>query len=299
VKARKRFGQHFLERAWVDKLIRDIAPAPAETFLEIGPGRGALTLPLAESGARIHAVDIDRDLSADLAAHAPPNVTVTTADFLDLSAADLFANFANVANFASLASTADRSAGADPSASAAQPATADDAPPRIRVVGNLPYNVSSPILFRLLALSRETDRLIDATLMLQREVALRVAAGPGSGDYGPLSIMTAVYADVELRFNLPPGAFRPPPKVHSSVIRLKFRPPTIDIGDHTRFERIVRTMFQQRRKTLSNALRPALAPDADAAALLTAAGIDPRRRPETLTLAEVAAIALLDLRTSA
>jgi 16S rRNA (adenine1518-N6/adenine1519-N6)-dimethyltransferase len=265
VKARKRFGQHFLERAWVDKLIRDIAPTAAETFLEIGPGRGALTLPLAESGARIHAVDIDRDLSADLAATAPPNVTVTTADFLDLSADDLFANFA------------------------AQP----DAP-HVRVVGNLPYNVSSPILFRLLELSRETNRLIDATLMLQREVAQRIAAGPGSGDYGPLSIMTAVSADVELRFNLPPGAFRPPPKVHSSVIRLKFRPPTIEIGDRARFERIVRTMFQQRRKTLSNALRPALPADADAAAILTAIGIDPRRRPETLTLAEIAAIALRD-----
>ena len=169
----------------------------------------------------------------------------------------------------------------------------------MRVVGNLPYNVSSPILFRLLELSRETDRLIDATLMLQREVALRVAAGPGSGDYGPLSIMTAVYADVERRFDLPPGAFRPPPKVHSSVIRLKFRPPALDIGDPSHFQRIVRTMFQQRRKTLSNALRPALAPDVDAAGLLTAAGIDPRRRPETLTLAELAAIATLDLPTSA
>lgn len=272
MKARKRFGQHFLERAWVDKLIRDVSPAATETFLEIGPGRGALTLPLAESGARIHAVDIDRDLSAELAATAPPNVTVITADFLDLSADDLFANFA--------------------------PASADQQPPRVRVVGNLPYNVSSPILFRLLKLSRETNRLLDATLMLQREVAQRIAAGPGSGDYGPLSIMTAVYADVELRFNLPPGAFRPPPKVHSSVIRLKFRPPTLDVGDHARFENIVRTVFQQRRKTLSNALRPALAPGVDASALLTEAGIDPRRRPETLALTELASITLLDLRTS-
>jgi 16S rRNA (adenine1518-N6/adenine1519-N6)-dimethyltransferase len=278
VKARKRFGQHFLERAWVDKLIRDIAPAPAETFLEIGPGRGALTLPLAESGARIHAIDIDRDLAAELAATAPPNVTVTTADFLDLSADDLFANFAKFA-------TPDQHPDPDQSTKPAPGV-------RIRVVGNLPYNVSSPILFRLLALSRETDRLIDATLMLQREVAARIAAGPGSGDYGPLSIMTAVYADVERRFDLPPGAFRPPPKVHSSVIRLKFRPATITIGDHTHFERMVRTMFQQRRKTLSNALRPALAADADAAAILTLAGIDPRRRPETLTLAEIAALAL-------
>ena len=160
-------------------------------------------------------------------------MTVTTADFLDLSADDLFAN---------------------PPASSANStnstrATPHRAAPRVRVVGNLPYNVSSPILFRLLELSRETDRLIDATLMLQREVALRVAAGPGSGDYGPLSIMTAVYADVERRFDLPPGAFRPPPKVHSSVIRLKFRPLALDIGDPSHFRRIVSTMFQQRRKT--------------------------------------------------
>jgi 16S rRNA (adenine1518-N6/adenine1519-N6)-dimethyltransferase len=289
VKARKRFGQHFLERAWVDKLIRDIAPAPEETFLEIGPGRGALTLPLAESGARIHAVDIDRDLSAELAATAPPNVTVTTADFLELSAADLFASFARD--------------GREPERreQPEQPAESRQAdPPRVRVVGNLPYNVSSPILFRLLALARETDRLIDATLMLQREVALRIAARPGSGDYGPLSIMTALYADVERRFDLPPGAFRPPPKVHSSVIRLNFRPPTIDVGDHAHFERIVRTMFQQRRKTLANALRPALVTgsdaDADAPGILTAADIDPRRRPETLTLAEIAALSHATLR---
>jgi 16S rRNA (adenine1518-N6/adenine1519-N6)-dimethyltransferase len=293
VKARKRFGQHFLERAWVDKLIRDIAPAATDTFLEIGPGRGALTLPLAESGARIHAIDIDRDLSAELAAHAPPNVTVTTADFLDLSAADLFAHLANLANPANTSNDAAASGGTRPDSVDATAGDHEDphgTPRRVRVVGNLPYNVSSPILFRLLELSRETGHLIDATLMLQREVAARVGAGPGSGDYGPLSIITAVYADVERRFDLPPGAFRPPPKVHSSVIRLKFRPPIIDVGDHSHFQRLVRTMFQQRRKTLSNALRPALAPDVDSAGLLTAAGIDPRRRPETLTLAELAAL---------
>jgi 16S rRNA (adenine1518-N6/adenine1519-N6)-dimethyltransferase len=248
---RKRFGQHFLERAWVEKLVRDVAATADDTLIEIGPGRGALTLALAASGARIRAIEIDRDLAADLTARVPQNVSVVGADFLTLSPLELM--------------------------------SPDE---RVRVVGNLPYNVSSPILFRLLALARETGRIVDATLMLQREVAIRVAAGPGSGDYGPLSILTAVHADVERRFELPPGAFRPPPKVHSTVVRLRFRPPTVDVGDYARFERLVRTIFQQRRKTLANALNAFLgAPTAD---LLSRAGIDGRRRPETLSLAELA-----------
>jgi 16S rRNA (adenine1518-N6/adenine1519-N6)-dimethyltransferase len=260
VRARKRFGQHFLERAWVDKLVALVAATPTDTLLEIGPGRGALTLPLAQSGARIRAVEIDRDLAVDLAALAPDTVTVISGDMLALASADLFGD-------------------------------AD----RVRVVGNLPYNVSSPILFRLLELWRETQRLIDATLMLQREVAVRIAAKAGGGDYGPLSILTALHADVDTLLQLPPGAFRPPPKVHSSVIRLRFRPPTIDVGDYARFERLVRTLFQQRRKTAANALKPLLssagsdAPAADA--LLRSVEIDPRRRPETLSLAELARLA--------
>jgi 16S rRNA (adenine1518-N6/adenine1519-N6)-dimethyltransferase len=253
-RARKRFGQHFLERAWVEKLVQDIAPQADETFIEIGSGRGALTLSLADSGAQIIAIDIDRDLVADLAARVPANVTVVTGDFLTLPADDLL-----------LA-------------------------PRVRIVGNLPYNVSSPILFRLLELSRESDCLIDATLMLQREVAIRVAAGPGTGDYGPLSILTALNADVERRFDLPPGAFRPPPKVDSSVIRLRFRPPTVDVGDAAHFERMVRTLFQQRRKTVANALRPVLAPGVLPAGALADARIDPVRRPETLSLDELASL---------
>jgi 16S rRNA (adenine1518-N6/adenine1519-N6)-dimethyltransferase len=205
VKARKRFGQHFLERAWVEKLVALVAAQPTDTILEIGPGRGALTLPLAATGATIRAIEIDRDLAADLVAHALPNVTVINGDVLHLSPADALGEA-----------------------------------PRLRIVGNLPYNVSSPILFRLLELWRDTHRLIDATLMLQREVAIRVAATPGTGDYGPLSILTALHADVDTLLQLPPGAFRPPPKVHSSVIRLRFRPPTVDIGDYPTFERRAR-----------------------------------------------------------
>jgi 16S rRNA (adenine1518-N6/adenine1519-N6)-dimethyltransferase len=253
---RKRFGQHFLERAWVDKLVALVSAQATDTFLEIGPGHGALTLPLAVSGAPIRAVEIDRDLAADLKSTAPANVTVIEGDVLAMPPADLF------------------------------PADAQN----IRVVGNLPYNVSSPILFRLLQLWRETHRLLDATLMLQREVAVRIAATPGNGDYGPLSILTALHADVDTLLQLPPGAFRPPPKVHSSVIRLRFRPPTIDVDEYAIFERLVRTLFQQRRKTVANALKPLLPPTAIADTILRAADIDPRRRPETLSLQELAAL---------
>jgi 16S rRNA (adenine1518-N6/adenine1519-N6)-dimethyltransferase len=279
VKARKRFGQHFLERAWVDKLVALVAPQADEPFLEIGPGRGALTLPLAESGARIRAIEIDRDLAADLRAAVPANVTVVTGDMLALAPADLFGDAGDERD------TGNR---------------------RVRVVGNLPYNVSSPILFRLLTLWRETGRLLDATLMLQREVAVRVAATPGTGDYGPLSILTALHADVDTLLQLPPGAFRPPPKVHSAVIRLRFRPAAVDVGPYPTFERLVRTLFQQRRKTTANALKPlvsvnrvdaapgAAPPSGPTAAprsaedLLRAADIDPRVRPERLSLEDLA-----------
>ncbi len=272
MRARKRFGQHFLERAWVEKLVALVNAQPTESLLEIGPGRGALTLGLAQSGAAIRAIEIDRDLAADLAAQAPSNVTIINGDVLALSPADLLGD------------------ASDPT-----PASAEAAPDpgrRVRIVGNLPYNVSSPILFRLLELWRDTHRLIDATLMLQREVAVRVAASPGTGDYGPLSILTALHADVDTLLQMPPGAFRPPPKVHSSVIRLRFRAPTVDIGEYAAFERLVRTLFQQRRKTVANALKPLLAPMLAGSPddLLRTADIDPRRRPETLSLQELSTL---------
>src|SRR5262249_38817610 len=134
-------------------------------------------------------------------------------------------------------------------------ALADERRP-LRVVGNLPYNVSSPILFTLLKAADDGRCLSDATLMLQKEVADRLAAIPGGKDYGALSIQAALTADVDHMLTLPPGAFRPPPKVTSAVVRLRFRPPVVDVGDPQVFERIVRGIFLQRRKTLANALRP-------------------------------------------
>src|SRR5262249_26143617 len=190
--------------------------------LEIGPGRGALTTPLATRVARIIAVEIDRDLAAALSAHAGANVRIVQGDFLDVDLAQVI----------------------EPKAGP------------VRVVGNLPYNVSSPILFRLLDAAASGITIPDATLMLQKEVADRVVARPGTSEYGALAIQVALLARVERLLALPPGAFRPPPKVHSAVVRLTFHPPSVEIGDRDVFERIVRGVFLQRRKTVLNALKP-------------------------------------------
>ena len=163
-------------------------------------------------------------------------------------------------------------------------------PPNVLVVEG-DYNISSPILFKLLATAQQTPRLIDATLMLQLEVADRLAAKAGTKDYGVLTILTATQADVTRLMTLPPGAFRPAPKVHSAVVRLTFKPSAVDPEIAPVFEAMVKTMFMQRRKTLANALKPyADSVGFGAVRALTAVGIDPSRRPETLTQPE-----LLDL----
>jgi 16S rRNA (adenine1518-N6/adenine1519-N6)-dimethyltransferase len=257
-RARKRFGQHFLEPAWVARLVEAVAPGADETFLEIGPGRGALTVPLASRAGRVIAVEIDRDLSAALPSRVPENVTVIAGDILDLDLQHLLAH-------------------AVPDAGAVRlPA---------RVVGNLPYNISSPILFRLLKSAGEGRLLRDATVMLQHEVAARLAAAPGTADYGVLAIQVGLLASVERLFTLPPGAFRPPPKVTSAVVRLSFGEPRFEVGDMMVFEQTVRGVFLQRRKTIVNALDPvARARGHSAAAVLRRAGIDPGLRPGDLTL---------------
>lgn len=252
---RKRFGQHFLEPAWVQKLIDAVHPSPHDVFLEIGPGRGAVTQPLADRVARVIAVEIDRHLAAALPSRVPSNVHIVQGDFLDLDVG----------------------------------AALQGAPLPIRVIGNLPYNVSSPILFRLLEAADEGRTFSDATLMLQKEVADRLVASPGTRDYGAMAIQVALFADVERLLTLPPGAFRPPPKVTSAVVHLRFRGRNVDVGDLKVFQRIVRGMFLQRRKTVLNALKPvAESLSRSSAEMLERAGVDPGRRPETLTLADIA-----------
>jgi 16S rRNA (adenine1518-N6/adenine1519-N6)-dimethyltransferase len=255
VRARRRFGQHFLEPAWADKLVAAIEPKPDERFLEIGAGPGALTLELAPRVAHLTAIEVDRDLAAALGPDLPSNVELVVADFLDLDLARFL-----------------------------------EAAP-VRVAGNLPYNLSSPILFKVIDVAR-TSRIVDATFMLQREVAERLAARPGSGDYGVLSISVQLHADVRRMLTLPPGAFRPAPKVHSAVVRLTFRPPPAPPRDERVFEAMVRSMFTQRRKTLANALGPfSEGRNIRPVAALEGAGIDPSRRPETLDLAELTRLA--------
>ena len=264
VRARRRFGQHFLEPAWVQKLVDAIAPQATDSFIEIGPGRGAITAPLAARAGRIVAIEVDRDLAQALTHRGLTGVSVVTADVLDVD----------------LLQIADSIIAAQPESSA----------PSLRVIGNLPYNISSPILFRLLAAS-SSGRFEDATLMLQYEVAERLTAKPGTGEYGVLTLSTAIWADVTTLLTLPPGAFRPMPKVRSSVVRLAFRPPPTSVTRPELLVPIVRSVFTQRRKTLANALAPfASARGLSAQALLAAAGIDGIRRPETLSLEEFARV---------
>ncbi len=159
----------------------------------------------------------------------------------------------------------------------------------VRVVGNLPYNVSSPILFKLLHAAGEGRTLSDATLMLQKEVADRLSAQPGSKDYGSLAIQVALLADVERVLTLPPGAFRPPPKVTSAVVRLRFCPAREDVGRHRDVRALVRGVFLQRRKRLLNALKPvADSFGRSAAEVIAAAQVDGTKRPEELTLRDMA-----------
>lgn len=237
------------------KLLDAVQPAAGDTFLEIGPGRGALTRPLAERVHRIVAVEIDRDLAAALPSGVGSNVRIIQGDVLDV---DIDA------------------------------ALQGERLP-VRVIGNLPYNVSSPILFRLLDAADEGRTFTDATLMLQKEVVDRLVAPPGTREYGALAIQVALLADVERLLTLPPGAFRPPPKVTSAVVRLRFRPAAADIGDRRTFERVVRGIFLQRRKTLLNALAPVADSFARSSGeVIERAGVDPHQRPEELTLADIA-----------
>jgi 16S rRNA (adenine1518-N6/adenine1519-N6)-dimethyltransferase len=253
---RKRFGQHFLEAAWADKVVDAVAPSPADRFIEIGPGPGALTLRLAPRVGRLTAIEVDRDLAARLTRVVPANTRIVVGDILEQ----------DIAGFAA----------GDP----------------LRVAGNLPYNIASPILFALLDAVRTGHPIVDATLMLQLEMAERLVAAVGTHEYGVLTILTGLRADVRHLLALPPGAFRPMPRVRSALIRLTFRRPTVRIADEALFERLVRSIFMHRRKMMSNTLRPlAEQLDVDASRALALAEIDPRRRPETLQLAELARLA--------
>jgi len=251
--ARKRFGQHFLEPAWVAKVLDAIHPTPDDEFIEIGPGRAALTTPLARHAKHVTAFEIDRDLAGALRAAAPQNLTVVEGDFLQ-------SNWLQ-----------------------AHPPSHP-----VRVAGNLPYNVASPILFKLIELFDNGLPIADATLMLQREVADRLLAKPSTKEYGVLTVLVGLSADVDRLLTLPPGAFRPMPKVYSALIRLRFHLSYPTPVNRRQFEAMVMGMFTRRRKTVANALQVFRPNDTIAVArALRGARLDGGRRPETLSIEEL------------
>jgi len=249
---RKRFGQHFLKDArTLDAIITALGPLAERTVVEIGPGRGVLTDRLVDVAKRAVAIEVDRDLAAHLRARYAdrPNVEIVEADVLHVSLATLAAG------------------------------------PFV-LVGNVPYYITTPILFQAL----EAPRPDVAVYLVQREVADRVAAPPGDKTYGALSVNVQAVARVELVRRVPPSAFHPPPKVESAVVRIIPRPdPAIEPDLETRYRRFVQAAFGLRRKQLVRVVRTVAALDAErAAAVIASAGLDPTVRPETLSAEDFA-----------
>jgi 16S rRNA (adenine1518-N6/adenine1519-N6)-dimethyltransferase len=243
-RARKRFGQHFLhDPAVIDRIVRAVNPQPSDRLVEIGPGRGALTRRLMEAKpASIDAIEIDRDLHADLESEfaGTEHFYLHEADALDF-------------DFAALS---------------------EQRGGRLRVIGNLPYNISTPLLFHLL---ENTQSISDIHVMLQREVVARMAAKPGGSDYGRLTVMLAPWVEVDRLFDVGPGAFQPPPQVWSSVVHLIIRPEPAFIVS-PRFANVVATAFSHRRKTLRNALKGLVTGEQ-----IEECKLDPSVRPEEVS----------------
>ena len=262
MKPKPRLGQHFLtESRAIERIVSALGNLAGQTVVEIGPGRGAITRELAGRAARVLAVELDQVLAAGLRdKFSPDRVTVIEQDILTFDFAAAFAEFC-------------------PGASGAG---------RFHVVGNLPYYITSPILLRLAASHAMLDQ---ALLMVQREVADRILAQPGTRDFGLLSVTVRMYGDVERLFTLPPRAFSPPPEVHSTVFRWRFAPRFAELGvDEVSFLRLARVAFAQKRKTLVNNLRAAGISHTLAADALAAAGILPQVRAETLGLEAFASL---------
>ena len=247
---KKRFGQHFLhDRNIIGHIIAAFAPRAEDRVVEIGPGKGALTRELLTRVTHLEAVELDRDLIAHLQSELPAaKLTLHNADALKFDFCRL---------------------------------TGDGH--KLRLIGNLPYNISTPLLFHLLD---QAVCIADMVFMLQKEVVQRMIATPGGKDYGRLSVMIQYRCAVEKLFDVAPGAFTPPPKVDSSIVRLiPHATPPVAVDDPEKFSRTVRAAFASRRKTLRNNMKGLLS-----AERMLALGIDPTRRAETLSLAEFAAL---------
>jgi len=257
-KARKRFGQNFLhDKNIIEKIIRSINPKAEQNIIEIGPGQGALTYPLLETLGKLNAVEIDRDLIQILNEQSPAygELIIHEGDALKHDFNQL------TLNISAKNSDSDTS--------------------KCRLVGNLPYNISTPIIFHLLEF---IDSIEDMHFMLQKEVVQRMAAEPNSKTYGRLSVMLQWYCEVDYLFDIPASAFNPPPKVVSSLVRLTPRKqPLATLNNPVQFSRLVNHVFQQRRKTLRNTLKNYIKEDQ-----IQTLGISPIARPETLSLLDFA-----------
>jgi len=262
MRVKRHLGQNFLVGThYPERILKAVAPVAGETIVEIGPGRGALTGGLVDSGARVIAIELDSDLVPALNQRfaSNENFSLIQADAMEVDICGLVGPGSSV-----------------------------------RVVANLPYYISTPILQRLIA---QRSCINEMTLMLQREVVDRLTAPPGGREYGYLTVLAGLYCRTERIFDVPPGAFRPAPKVHSSVIRLSVLDhPSAEIRDADFFLEVASSIFGQRRKTVLNNLRASRnrlgLPRAESASLaLESAGIDPQRRAETLSIAEIAALA--------
>jgi len=250
-KPRKRFGQNFLhDQRVIDRIIACIAAQPSDLLVEIGPGQAALTRPLLASGAELHLIEIDRDLVSKLQKQfsADTNISIHSCDALKANLPEI---------------TAGR---------------------RFRLIGNLPYNISTPLIFHVL---QWHEQVIDMHFMLQKEVVDRMAAAPGSRTYGRLSVMTQFRCKVTPLFDVLPASFSPAPRVSSSIVRLQpLETPPADAGSFKNLEQVVSAAFSQRRKTLRNSLSKHLTTDQ-----ISAAGVDPGQRAEQLSLSQFAALA--------
>jgi len=247
-RARKRFGQHFLhDRSVIDRILRAIDPQAGDSLIEIGPGQGALTYPLLQRCDRLTAIELDRDLVPILEqkSQAFGQLEVINADILEFELSSI--------------------AGVD----------------KLRLVGNLPYNISTPLMFHLL----ESAHLIDDMhFMVQKEVAQRIVANPGDSSYGRLSVMLQYRCQCQYLFDVAPASFSPPPRVDSAVIRLlPLDQPEHEIGDYASFAKIVLAAFGQRRKTILNSLKSIL----DRETIIDC-DIDPAMRAENLGIADFA-----------
>jgi 16S rRNA (adenine1518-N6/adenine1519-N6)-dimethyltransferase len=250
-KARKRFGQNFLHDPFViQRIVQAIDPKPGQRLVEIGPGQGAITLPLLLACRRLEVIELDRDLIEPLR-----QKTAGAGDLIIHQEDALRFDFSSLTNAE-----------------------------KIRAVGNLPYNISTPLLFRLLG---QLDVIEDMHFMLQKEVVDRMAAAAGGSDYGRLSVMVQYHCRVEPLFRVAPGAFRPAPRVESAFVRLvPWAEPPFPVKSTDHLAAVVRLAFSKRRKTLRNALKGMLS-ETD----IRAAGVDPATRPETVGVGQFAALA--------